>query len=333
MPLQPPPLHPPGWSSRSVSLLHCEAEGGTTGCWSIVTWYLPSYPAADPAPLARQPWFPIWAFVNDQAAATPVPVADVPGDLPPTPSVVCSGGKTRVRGAPPGGVVHQWGFFPASDLRARVLLAASGCLSGWGVWPLSWLELAVLWDVPILVSDSMSEESDILILWGFCASAPAKVLFAGADALLTTLFWRGSLIGSLILSRHQIIPILNNLHPHSHIDSLIGSLILSINKEVAGPSHRSNKDLGLVVSPPEARQDKNQRFATPIVKGDAQKADGAAVPDHLWIHALVSPPKARQDKNRHFATRVVKGNAQKADRAAVPDHLWIGGICQGGRGG
>ena len=87
----------------------------------------------------------------------------------------------------------------------------------------------------------MSEESDILILQGFCVSAPAKVLFAGADALLTTLFWGGS---------------------------LISSLIPSINKEVAGPSPRSNKDLGLVVSPP-ARQDKNRHFATRVIKGDA----------------------------------------------------------------
>jgi hypothetical protein len=148
-----------------------------------MAWYPPSYPAADPAPLAQQPWFPLQAFINDQAATTPVPVADVPGDLPPTPLVVCLGGAPWVGGAPPGEVVHQWGLFLASDLRARVLLAASGCLSGWGMRPHSWLELAALWDVPILVTDSMSEESDLLILWGFCASAPAEVLFAGADAL------------------------------------------------------------------------------------------------------------------------------------------------------
>jgi hypothetical protein len=107
--------------------------------------------------------------------------------------------------------------------------------------PLSWLELAALWDVPILVTYSMSEESYLLILWGFCAFAPAKVLFACADALLTTLFQGGSFIGSLV-------PL--------------------IDEEVAGPSPRSNKDLGLVVSPP-ARQDKNRHFATRVIKGDA----------------------------------------------------------------
>jgi hypothetical protein len=111
MPLQPPPLHPPGWSSRLVSLSHCEAGGGTTGRWSIMAWYPPSYPAVDLASLAPQPWFPIRAFINDQVAATPVPVANIPGDLPPTPSVVRWGGKTRVRGASPGGGGPSMGPF------------------------------------------------------------------------------------------------------------------------------------------------------------------------------------------------------------------------------
>ncbi len=84
------------------------------------------------------------------------------------------------------------------------------------------------------------------------------MLFAGADALLSTLFRGGS--------------------------SLIGFLVLSSN-EVACPSPRSNKELSLVVSPP--RLDDNRHFATCVVKGDAQKADGAAVLDHLWIHAFL----------------------------------------------
>ncbi len=253
------PLQPPEWTACSVSLMHCKAGGATTGRWSLVAWYPPGYPAAKPAPITPQPWFPIRAFVNDQAAATPVPVAEVPEDLPLIPSMVCLGVTPGVRGAPPGGVIHQWRLFPASDLGVRVLLALSGCPSGWGVRSLSWLELAALWNVLILVMDAMSEESSITILRGFCASAPAKVLFAGADTLFTTLFRGGSFV--------------------------IGSLAQS-SDEVAGPSPRSDTDLGLVVSPPRLEDD-NCRFATRIVKGDAQKADGAAVPYHLWIHAFL----------------------------------------------
>jgi hypothetical protein len=154
-----------------------------------------------------------------------------------------------VHGSPPGGVIHQWGFFLASDLWARVLLAASGCPSGWGVWPLLWFKLAALWDVPILVSYSMSKESNILILQGFCASAPAKVLFAGADALLTTLF-RGD---AVVNSSNEVV-------------------ILTKEAKVVGPSPRSNEDLGLVVSSCKDRHDRHDkrgRFVARVVKGDA----------------------------------------------------------------
>ncbi len=65
-------------------------------------------------------------------------------------------------------------------------------------------------------------------------------------------------------------------------------VILIKEAEVVGPSPRSNEDLGLVVSSCEDRHDRHdehQRFAA--VKGDAQKANRAAVPDHLWIHAFL----------------------------------------------
>jgi hypothetical protein len=121
--------------------------------------------------LSPQSWFPIRAFVNDRAAATPIPLAEDPANLPPTDSVLCSGGFNHENGARPGGggVIQPWGLFPASDLHALVLLAASRSPSGFGVRSLMWLELAALWDVPILVSDSLLDESDVLMFWGFCA--------------------------------------------------------------------------------------------------------------------------------------------------------------------
>ena len=75
-------------------------------------------------------------------------------------------------------------FFPASALSTPVFLSAVGSITVLGVRPLSWPELAALWDVPILISDRLMEASDVELLRGFCLSAPAKVLFVGADALL-----------------------------------------------------------------------------------------------------------------------------------------------------
>jgi hypothetical protein len=182
------PSPPHGWTSWLVTLSHCEAGRGTPGRWMITAWYPPAYPVADPIPLSPQPWFPIRACVNDRAAATPVPTSEITVALPLASLVVRAGGYAWSMGSQPGGVIQQWGLFPASDLQAVVLLAASGSPSGMGVRPLSWLESAALWDVPILVSDSMRGDSDTLIFQAFCASTPAKVLFAGTDALLTTSF-------------------------------------------------------------------------------------------------------------------------------------------------
>jgi hypothetical protein len=158
----------------------------------ITAWYPPAYPMADPIPLSPQPWFPVRACVNDRAAATPVPTSEILAALPPASLVVRSGGFAWSVGSWPGGVIQQWGLFPASDLQAVVLLAASGSPSGMSVRPLFWLELTALWDVPILVSDSIRGDSDTLIFQAFCAFTPAKVLFAGMDALLTTSFWGGA---------------------------------------------------------------------------------------------------------------------------------------------
>jgi hypothetical protein len=88
-------------------------------------------------------------------------------------------------------IVHQWGLFPGSNLNVEVLLAASGSPSGMGVQQLSSMELAALWDVPILFSNSLNNEEKTMLLRALCTLAPAKVLFAGTYALLTTLFRGG----------------------------------------------------------------------------------------------------------------------------------------------
>ena len=99
----------------------------------------------------------------------------------------------------------------------------------------------------------------------------------------------------------------------------IGSLVQSSN-EVAGPSPRSNTDLGLVVSPPTEEED-NCRFAIRVVKGDSQKADGAAVPDRLWIHAFL----------KGYTREGEEGGARLHLRAlGLPDHASVGHLRETG---
>ena len=152
------PRPPPGWTVRDVGLTHCEAGGLTSGSWRLVVWYPPSRSAPSPAPLDPLPWFPIRSSVLDRLAATPVRACLAPADSLPVAAVVCLATDCVSGGREAGvGVVHQWGLFPASALSTPVLLSTVGSITGLGVRPLSWPELAALWDVPILISDCLSE--------------------------------------------------------------------------------------------------------------------------------------------------------------------------------
>ena len=215
---------------------HCASGGATSGLWELVAWHPPGTHAAPVLPLTPRSWFPLRAFINDRVAARPLPAAATPTDLPPVDAVVRAGGPRPRDGSRPGGHVSQWGLFPSTQLDATVLLTASGSPSGWGTRSLTPLELASLWDVPISVTDSLSSVDDHGVLLGFCDSAPEKVLFAGADSLLTPSF-RG---GSIALGTSQ------------------GSV-----ETVPGPTPFSNEALGLA-SQPGGGESEGGGGATPL---------------------------------------------------------------------
>ncbi len=102
------------------------------------------------------------------------------------------------------------------------------------------------------------------LLQGFCLSAPAKVLFVGADALLTTLF-RG------------------------------GTVFLG---DTPGPAPKTDAELGLAGSGVVTAH-KTQAHVL-VVKGDTQKADSAAVPDHLWVHSFLCEYGREHHGPRHL---------------------------------
>jgi hypothetical protein len=101
---------------------------------------------------------------------------------------------------------------------------AVGSVLGLGVCRLSWLELALLWNVPILISDRLSEASDVDLLQGFCSSAPSKVLFVGADSLLTTSF-RG---GSCFLAGGAVGPAPKSVGPAPKSDAALGLVVKDV---------------------------------------------------------------------------------------------------------
>ena len=74
--------------------------------------------------------------------------------------------------------------FPPSCPAAQVLVESSESPSGYGSRHLSARELGDLWDVPILLLDSLSDAEVTGLMEGICQSPPSKLLHTGMDLLL-----------------------------------------------------------------------------------------------------------------------------------------------------
>ena len=160
--------------------------------------------------------------------------------------------------------MHQFGLFPAHNLSADVLLAASASPLGMGVRNLTWQELGLLWDVPILCMDSLAQDKMEEFIAAVCVSAPAKVLFSGTDALLTTLFRGG-------LHREEEIPSWSTTCHEPATNDAIGLEVVAQGVTAVAPEKFEVASL----------------VASLVVKGEVQKADGSLVPVQLWDRAFL----------------------------------------------
>jgi hypothetical protein len=223
-----------------------------------------------------QPWFPLLSYIRDRERATPFPSAPLGG--PAVAAVVCQEGR-----------VQDWGLFSASDLSAQVLVQCSTSPSGYGSRCLTSLELGGLWDVPISVLDLLpSHEADTL-LRGLCRSAPAKILFGGADFLLTASF-RGGLGGMI---RPKFVP---------------------------GPHPLPNLALGLTSG--DSTLDPDSEAVMAVLKGERQKADNAIVPDQLWLQAFAGGYADPECWARHHLALGSSGAAAERGRPENPPQNW-----------
>ena len=123
---------------------------------------------------------------------------------------------------------------------------------------------------------------------------PTKTLLVGADSLLTTSF-RGGLQGSQDSGLQKrgkgggnlgVTSRLSGKWAHLGTPNSSGGLELSDLPPLAlpGPCPCSDQDFGLASPQPLGSLYTNLL----IMKGDAQKADNAAVPDHLWLGMFAS---------------------------------------------
>ena len=254
---------PPGWAARSVRLAHHETGGATSGRWTFTVWYPPHTPFVEPMEWTPRGGTPLLCCVNDRVRAVPYHGQRRSGIA----------GERVVR---EGELVLDFGLFPASEPATQVLVESSASPSGYGSRRLSARELGNLWDVPILLLDSLADAEVTALMEGICQSPPSKLLHTGADLLLTAGFRGGYYSGGrgLDLDREGLLPGL-----------------------LPGPRPLTDNELGLCPRPdghgtgtsfsdtqgpdwrPVAQDDE-------VIKADHQKADNAAVPDHLWLRAF-----------------------------------------------
>jgi hypothetical protein len=158
--------------------------------------------------------------------------------------------------------VLDFGLFPVSDPSARVIVESSLSPSGYGSRRLTAWELGDLWDVPILLLDSLLETDVGLLMAAIYISPPSKLLHTGADLLLTAVFQGGG------VGRAREFSVPPGLHPLSNLELGLSS---STNKRQC------------VEAPPQDEVS----MAEAVIKDNLQKADNASVPDHLWLRVFV----------------------------------------------
>ncbi len=65
------------------------------------------------------------------------------------------------------------------------------------------------------------------------------------------------------------------------------AVVDSVDSVTFGPRPESNKALGLTTQEDQEEDSAVCCFDELVVKGDTQKSDGAAIPDHLWLRAFL----------------------------------------------
>ncbi len=190
------------------------------------------------------------------------------------------------------GFVLDFGLFLASDPGAQVLLESLASHSGFRSCSLSARELGDLWDVPILCLDSFLDREVTGLMGVICRSPPLKLLHTGADLLLTSVFRGGS-------------EFRQGLEVRQGQEELGQGQEGATAGNLPGLHPCSDTDLGLSPTckrhcPSETLTMEELTMSAEVIKGDLQKADNAAVPDHFWRRAFVQGYGTRACAARHL---------------------------------
>ncbi len=233
-----------------------------------MVWYPPHVSVMEPLAWTPRGGTPLLCCINDRVRSTPFQ-----GQRP--------SGVVGERVVREGDLVLDFGLFPASEPTAWVLVESSRSPSGYGSRCLSARELGDLWDVPILLLDSLSDSVVTGLMVGICQSPPSKLLHTGADILLTASF-RGGLGGEGCLNLNPKVGGAFQPGPRPLPDDELGLCPLDLCPLDEG----LGQGLALVKGHGLSKGTVPGSVPHKVIKGDHQKADDVAVPDHLWLRAF-----------------------------------------------
>jgi hypothetical protein len=294
---------PHGWVARSVRLANHETGGATSGRWTFTVWYPPHTQCVEPIAWTPHGGTPLLCCVNDRVRAAPYH-----GQR--RSSIA---GERVVREE---GLVLDFGLFPASEPAAQVLVESSGSPSGYGSRHLSAQELGDLWDVPILLLDSLSDAEVTGLMEGICQSPPSKLLHTGADLLLTAGFRGGSDSNGRGLDREVLL-----LGPRPLTDVELG--LRPLPDKGMGTSRSETQGLNWLLGEPCVSTCMGETCVSTLMGETAElKCMSTRMGETCVSTRMGETAESPNDE-------VIKGDHQKADNAAVPDHLWLRAFAMG----
>ena len=158
-----------------------------------------------------------------------------------------------------------------------------------------------------------------------CRTPPSKLLHSGAGLLLTSCF-RGGLVGVLqgqgclpgprprSDSDLGLAPVAKRLRPSEECDALAAEA-----EEYVGGDEVIQCDA-------LAAEAEEYVGGDEVIKGDSQKADDAAVPDHLWLRAFALGYGAAGHSARHLRALGCSEGAMGFLEDPAPPRGWRGAL-------
>ena len=172
-------MAPVGWAICWRTVAHSTVGGCTDGKFTLgLLLPLALLEGNDELGIPPQPWAPVDSMLDSLVSC---PVASEP----------CFDEIPLAKVYSVGSEILPFGLFPSDKLGAHVRVRSVFNSTRWGSRKLTLVEIANLWDVPILLQEHCATSRSSIVLSELLTSTPGKVLQLGTDALLASYFFGG----------------------------------------------------------------------------------------------------------------------------------------------